>query len=45
MIDQSRLVGEALVDQRVVAGVGNMWLAEALWHARGVSLAATDRGG
>jgi endonuclease VIII len=32
--DQRRLVGEALVDQRVVAGIGNMWLAEALWHAR-----------
>jgi len=31
---RSRLVGEALVDQRVVAGVGNMWLAEALWQAR-----------
>ena len=29
-----RLVGEALVDQRVVAGIGNMWLAEALWRAR-----------
>jgi endonuclease VIII len=29
-----RLVGEALVDQRLVAGVGNMWLAESLWHAR-----------
>ncbi len=31
--DQAQLVGEALVDQRVVAGIGNMWLAEALWHA------------
>ena len=30
----NRLVGEALVDQRVVAGIGNMWLAEALWQAR-----------
>ena len=28
------LVGEALLDQRLVAGIGNMWLAEALWHAR-----------
>jgi endonuclease-8 len=27
-------VGEALVDQRIVAGIGNMWLAEALWQAR-----------
>jgi endonuclease VIII len=33
-LDQSRLLGEVLVDQRVVAGVGNMWLAEALWQAR-----------
>jgi endonuclease VIII len=32
--DPERLVGEALVDQRLVAGIGNMWLAEALWHAR-----------
>ena len=32
--DQSRLVGEALVDQRLVSGIGNMWLAETLWHAR-----------
>ena len=32
--DRSRLVGEALVDQRLVAGIGNAWLAEALWHAR-----------
>ena len=30
--DPSRLVGEALVDQRLVSGIGNMWLAEALWH-------------
>ena len=34
LVDQSRLVGEVLVDQRIVAGIGNMWLAEALWHAR-----------
>ena len=32
--DPGRLVGEALLDQRLVAGIGNMWLAEALWHAR-----------
>jgi endonuclease-8 len=32
--DPLRLVGEALVDQRVVAGIGNVWLAEALWHVR-----------
>jgi endonuclease-8 len=32
--DPARLVGESLVDQRVLAGIGNMWLAEALWHGR-----------
>ncbi len=26
-----RWLGEALQDQRVVAGIGNMWMAEALW--------------
>jgi endonuclease VIII len=29
----SRWLGEALLDQSVVAGIGNMWLAEALWEA------------
>ena len=29
-----RELGDALLDQRVVAGIGNMWKAEALWHAR-----------
>jgi endonuclease VIII len=32
--DPRRILGDALVDQRIVAGVGNMWLAELLWHAR-----------
>jgi endonuclease-8 len=32
--DQAREVGEALLDQRLVAGIGNMWKAEALWTAR-----------
>ena len=32
--DQAREIGEALVDQRIVAGIGNMWKAEALWAAR-----------
>jgi endonuclease-8 len=32
--DQGRQVGEALLDQRLVAGMGNLWRAEALWHAR-----------
>jgi endonuclease VIII len=32
--DQARAVGEALLDQRLVAGIGNVWKAEALWRAR-----------
>jgi endonuclease VIII len=32
--DQRRELGEALLDQRLVAGIGNLWRAEALWHAR-----------
>jgi endonuclease VIII len=32
--DPSRLIGEALVDQRIVSGIGNMWVAESLWQAR-----------
>ena len=31
-----RAIGAALLDQRLVAGIGNLWKAEALWHA-GVS--------
>ena len=33
-VDQGRAIGEALLDQRVVAGIGNIWRSEALWHAR-----------
>jgi endonuclease VIII len=29
-----RLLGDALLDQRVVSGIGAMWLAEMLWQAR-----------
>jgi endonuclease VIII len=29
-----RELGDALLDQRLVAGIGNMWKAEALWQAR-----------
>jgi endonuclease-8 len=29
-----RAVGDALLDQRLVAGIGNVWKAEALWEAR-----------
>ena len=32
--DTSRPVGEALLDQTLVAGIGNMWIAETLWRAR-----------
>ena len=28
------LLGAALQTQRAVAGIGNMWMCEALWHAR-----------
>jgi len=31
--DHRREVGEALIDQRLVAGIGNVWRAEALWQA------------
>ena len=31
---QQRAVGVALLDQRLVAGIGNKWKAEALWEAR-----------
>jgi endonuclease-8 len=31
--DGTRWFGEALLDQSLVAGIGNMWLAEALWEA------------
>jgi endonuclease VIII len=31
--DQSRALGDALLDQRLVAGIGNMWKAECLFAA------------
>jgi endonuclease-8 len=30
--DGTRWLGEALLDQSLVAGIGNMWLAESLWE-------------
>jgi endonuclease-8 len=30
---QSRELGDALLDQRLVAGIGNVWKAESLWRA------------
>ena len=32
--EAAREVGDALLDQRLVAGIGNIWKAEALWEAR-----------
>jgi endonuclease VIII len=31
--DGGRAVGDAILDQRLVAGIGNKWKAEALWEA------------
>jgi endonuclease VIII len=31
--DQTRLLGDALLDQRNVAGIGNIWKAEGCWEA------------
>ena len=31
---QERQVGDALLDQRLVSGIGNLWKAEALWDGR-----------
>jgi endonuclease-8 len=32
--DPTRGIGDALLDQRNIAGIGNMWKAEACWRAR-----------
>ncbi len=32
--DPAREVGDALLDQRLVSGIGNLWRAEALWEER-----------
>ena len=32
--DQQRQIGAALLDQSLVAGIGNLWKAESLWRAR-----------
>ena len=42
---QERELGDTLLDQRVVSGIGNVWRAEALWEARlspWLRLAAAD---
>jgi endonuclease-8 len=33
-VDQARPVGDAILDQRLVSGIGNKWKAESLWAAR-----------
>jgi endonuclease-8 len=33
-VDGTRRLGEVLQDQTLVAGIGNMWMAETLWRAR-----------
>jgi endonuclease-8 len=32
--DPGRELGDAILDQRLVAGIGNLWKVEALWEAR-----------
>ena len=32
--DQQRAIGDALLDQRIIAGIGNIWKAESCWQAR-----------
>jgi endonuclease-8 len=32
--DGARRLGEVVQDQALVAGIGNMWMAESLWRAR-----------
>jgi endonuclease-8 len=32
--DQGRALGDAILDQRLVGGIGNKWKAEALWEAK-----------
>ncbi len=32
--DQQRALGDALLDQRIVAGIGNIWKAEACWESQ-----------
>ena len=31
---QTRPIGDALLDQRIIAGIGNIWKAEGCWEAR-----------
>jgi endonuclease VIII len=31
--DPTRAIGDALLDQRILAGIGNLWKVEGCWHA------------
>ncbi len=42
--DPTRGFGDALLDQRTVAGIGNIWKAETCWGSRDRPVAATGRG-
>src|SRR5437588_517750 len=33
-VDQAREVGDALLDQRLIGGIGNVWKVESLWAER-----------
>jgi endonuclease VIII len=33
LTDQQRPIGDALLDQRILAGIGNIWKAESCWEA------------
>jgi endonuclease VIII len=33
-VDPGRRLGDALLDQRLVAGIGNLWKSESLWRAQ-----------
>lgn len=41
--DPTRPIGDALLDQRTVAGIGNMWKAEGCWEAQVDPWRATGR--
>ena len=41
--DRGRAVGDAMLDQRLVAGIGNKWKAEALWESQRLAVAAARR--
>jgi endonuclease VIII len=32
--ENNRYFGDVLQDQRLIAGIGNMWMAETLWHTK-----------